>query len=173
MLLREGSPSAFATIYDQCYKRLFAEAYSHLNNIEEAEDMVQEVFIWLWQERSRLDIHSSLRGYLVRIVKYKSIDAIRKREQTHRRKQQFNQLFSSEAVLPPSRIEQQELQQELHHAIEGISSTQSRYAFKLMYVEEKSGREIALEMGLKVQSVKNLLQHARKVLRKKLIKPDL
>lgn len=168
-LLQEGTPAAFARVYDRTYKRLFAEAYAHLKTVEESEDLVQEIFIWLWQEREKLEVRTSLTGYLVRIVKYKSIDVLRKREMQQRRRSRFDFLFREDSMPPMSRMEEHELQQQLNAAIDTISSPQSRFAFRL-YLEEKSGREIASEMGLKVQSVKNLLMHARKVVRRKMLR---
>ena len=48
-----------------------------------AKDIVQDVFIALWNKRNNLDIKTSIEAYLLRAVKFKSIDFIRKEKQNN------------------------------------------------------------------------------------------
>ncbi len=68
-LLKEGEDDAFSKIYDVYWDRLYYLAYKKLNNIEAAEEIVQEVFLILWKKRHELTINN-LSQYLAAMVRY-------------------------------------------------------------------------------------------------------
>ncbi len=67
--LREGSEEAFATLYRQYWQQLFFVAFKRLQSAEDAKEIVQEVFLTLWQKRAELDIQS-LPLYLSAMTRY-------------------------------------------------------------------------------------------------------
>lgn len=69
-LLKEGDDEAFAEIFDRYWKPLLYVAAKKLGNIDEAEDIVQDLFISIWSRRERLEITTSLNHYLAASVKY-------------------------------------------------------------------------------------------------------
>lgn len=67
-LLKEGDDAAFREIYLRYDKLLLIYAYKKLRNKEEAKDLVQDVFTWLWNNRSEFSLNTSLSGYLYKSV---------------------------------------------------------------------------------------------------------
>ena len=65
-LLREGDERAYARIYKHHWPTLWQFAMRHLRDGDEAKDVLQEVFLALWQNRGMLEIHTSLSAYLRR-----------------------------------------------------------------------------------------------------------
>src|SRR5690606_32155218 len=65
-LLREGDERAYARIYKHHWPTLWQFAMRHLRDGDEAKDVLQEVFLALWQNRGVLEIHTSLSAYLRR-----------------------------------------------------------------------------------------------------------
>jgi len=67
--LKEGDESAFTTLYSAYWKPLYFLAYKHLQTSQIAEEIVQEVFLTLWEKRAILSIHSP-GFYLAAMVRY-------------------------------------------------------------------------------------------------------
>ena len=63
-LLKKGDANAFAEIYERYKGLLFVHAYRRLNNQEEAEDVLHDLFATLWNKKADLSIQSDLSGYL-------------------------------------------------------------------------------------------------------------
>ncbi|GAA4453047.1 RNA polymerase sigma-70 factor [Nibrella saemangeumensis] len=76
MSLQRGNPQAFAQIYKTYWYPLYQTALARLKNREVAEEIVQELFIQLWERRENLQI-GKLENYLFRALKYSIIDLIR------------------------------------------------------------------------------------------------
>lgn len=165
LLLQAGSEEAFNTLFERYRKRLFLEAFTRLQNEEESNDIVQEVFMWLWNKRATLEIGNCLKPYLVRVVRNKVVDYIRKTNTARNHRQHYTWMADTHTENPP--IENKELGQQLNDAINNITPA-SRLAFEQLYLQDKSLREIATEMDINVQSVKNHIHRALKMLRKNL-----
>jgi RNA polymerase sigma-70 factor (ECF subfamily) len=165
LLLQANSEEAFNMIFERYRKRLFLEAYSRLQHEEESNDIVQEVFMWLWNKRATLNIGDCLKPYLVRVVRNKVVDHIRKSNSARNHRQHYTWMADTETTKHP--IENKELGQQLEDAINSITPA-SRLAFEQLYLQDKTLREIAVDMDINVQSVKNHIHRALKILRKNL-----
>lgn len=73
-----GEPGTFGQIYNSYVAELLDYAPHRLSSLEEAWDMVQDIFLNLYERRTQLQIMVSLRTYLFSALKYKIIDHIRK-----------------------------------------------------------------------------------------------
>lgn len=166
-LLQTGNEEAFKVLFERYQLRLFMEADNKLNNVADAHDIVQEVFISLWQKRTTINIQVSLKHYLLQIARYKCIDVIRIRTTAEKHQQQY--AYFKELAVVNNSIENLELGRHLHAAIDSIPAA-SQTAFKMMYQDQKSLKEIANEMGLSKFTVKNHIGNALKNLRKRLKK---
>lgn len=83
-LLENGDHTAFTEIYNRYWKKLFLVAAHKIKNLEEAEEIVQQIFVSLWNRRTSLKISTSLSAYLSVSVKYSVIKALDK--QYHQQK---------------------------------------------------------------------------------------
>lgn len=72
-LLKKSDHEAFAELYERYWDKLLFLAGKKLNDLYEAEHIVQDLFLDLWQRRADLDIQRSIGGYLVIAVKYRII----------------------------------------------------------------------------------------------------
>lgn len=78
LLLKGGDEAAFTEIYNRYWKTLFAVAGQKIYDLEEAKEIIQNIFIRLWERRTELEIESSLSAYLSVSVKYRIINALDK-----------------------------------------------------------------------------------------------
>lgn len=59
-LLKDGDAKAFNVIYNRYWKTMFALAEKKLNNVSDAEEVVQDIFIDLWNQRNKIELTHSL-----------------------------------------------------------------------------------------------------------------
>jgi RNA polymerase sigma-70 factor (family 1) len=76
-LLKEGDDAAFQEIYLRYDKLLLIYAYKKMRSREEAKDLVQDVFTWLWNNRNDFTLKTTLSGYLYKSVLNRIFDVIK------------------------------------------------------------------------------------------------
>lgn len=166
--LQAGNELAFAEIFNRFQRLLLNEAYYQLRNYQAAEDVVQDIFVNLWDNRKKILIETSIKRYLLNSVKFKCIDKIR-RESLDKKYIEHavrTQAHSTNSVL----LENKELGQQIRKAINDIPAPSYRRAFEMLYLEQKSQKTIAHETNTNLQVVKNQISRALKSLRKSLKK---
>lgn len=73
-LLRDSDQRAFEALYERHWRVLWSYARNAMADPDDAEDIVQELFMTLWEKRETLDINTSLKAYLYRATLNKVID---------------------------------------------------------------------------------------------------
>lgn len=159
----------FQEIYHKHFNGLANYAYSVLKDKDAAKDVVQDVFLDLWNKRETLSIQTSLEAYLVRAVKFKSIDFIRK----DKTKQQYvaNMTPSSVPMTEDHNDNDDEQtanrKKQLSYAIAQLP-TKCRQVFLLSRLSGYTYKEIAEEMNISPKTVENQISRALKLLRQKI-----
>jgi len=164
--LKAGDEAAFTELFNKYRSALYLEAYYQLKDHQEAQDIVQNIFTWIWLHKATIPADIPLRQYLFRAVRNKCIDKHRKTKTVSHFTSEYT--YTKETGANQIPLETKELSQQLTDAINAISAPASRRAFQLLYQEGKSHKTIALEMGINVQTVKNQISRALKILRGKL-----
>jgi len=149
-LLISSNGDAFTEIYQRYVETLYRFAWNILKDEEECKDAIQEIFIWIWDNRKKLKI-KVLKHYLLAAVKYRLIKAI---EQSKR----MDQILSTPFVtLAPSTEEAMELK-ELKAIIFQFTQSlppRAREIFHLSRDEYLSNREIATRLNINEKTVEN------------------
>jgi len=163
--LKNGQQRAHEMVFKKYYKALALKAYLLLEDEMEAEDLVQNLFVSMWQKSHYQTINTSLKAYLFRAVHNQCLMSLRKRKVAQRRLDDY-----SERVCLHEEEEDQEVRHENEiNLVFSELPMQRQKAFKLVYLEHKKYKEAADEMGLSVNSIKTHLKLAIKMLQKKLI----
>lgn len=163
--LRAGSHAAFAELFNRYWARLLDVAYQRLQSKEEAEEVVQEIFVSLYQRHWSLPERDSLEAYLMTAVRYKVIQVYRSREV--RKRQQQVKIQNEDPVSPLDTLQWKELRQQLLEAA-GRLPDRCREVFMLSRIEGLSHLEIAKRLDISVSTVKTHLNKALKILRSEL-----
>ncbi|TDE09603.1 RNA polymerase sigma-70 factor [Dyadobacter psychrotolerans] len=79
-LLRQDDQQAFETLYNRYWKRMLIKAYALLGSEIDAEEVVQNTFINIWQRRDRLQLKFSFHTYLASAVKYEVMALLAKKD---------------------------------------------------------------------------------------------
>lgn len=167
-----GDEMAFRTIYDAYFDRLAAYAFKISKSEDVSEDVVQDVFVKLWTNRSALVNVEMHQAYIFSIARNKTIDYLRKlaRETTLIALLAENIQHHTNNV--EKRIESQELRALISEAIAQLSP-QKQKVFHLSKYEDLSHDEIAEELNLSKSTIKNHLSETMQYLRRNLkVVPD-
>ncbi|EDM34918.1 RNA polymerase ECF-type sigma factor [Pedobacter sp. BAL39] len=164
--LKSGNQSAYELVFKKYYKMLVAKAYFILEDEMEAEDLVQNLFVTIWQKSHFLSVKTTIKAYLFGAVHNQCMMYIRDKKVSDRRLNAYTDTLAVEE-------EQQEAEPDYAGQLDLIFNdlpVQRQRVFKLVYMDNKKYKEAAEEMGLSVNSIKTHLKLAVKALRHKLIK---
>ena len=165
--LKQGDRETFALIFREYWKPLLSFASKRMTLMEDAEEVVQEVFISLWERRAGIDIHISLSAYLHAAVKYRVYNKYR--EWLRRNKSwRIPGLTNVDYELPAlDQLAYKELELKLRTAI-GKLPQRCREAFVLSRDEQLPNRTIAERLNISVNTVEKHIGKALLLLRAEL-----
>lgn len=161
--LQQGDNNAFTEIYNRFWKLLFAIAFKHMESKEAAEEIVQEIFMRLWDRRNELDI-KALGPYLATACKYAVFKQIAK-DKLRREKisGHVRGLAPSDNELE-SLIHARFLEQILSTVIDTLP-TQCKIVYRLSEEEDLKIPEIADRLQISSNTARNHLARARQIIR--------
>jgi len=161
-LLKDGDESAFSEIYKKHWQTVYTAAYRRLRDKEQCQDIVQNIFISLWNRRSTLTIEN-LNNYLATAVKFQVINyATRKPHQTTFFDEFEYQLAAQESS--DDRVLENEVKSLVLAFIETLPEKRKQI-FLLYYHEHLSTAEIATRLNISQKTVQNQLNTANHALR--------
>ncbi len=163
--IREGDKKAFDTFFLRYYPVLCAYATSFVRE-DEAEETIQDIMVWIWENRENIEIESSLSKYLFRAVRNKCVNHItKKRLHEHIHTAIAGRLYSQ--FEDPDFYIVEELTQKIEEALGKLPETY-RKAFVMNRMENKTYNEIAVILGVSAKTVDYRIQQALKNLRMEL-----
>ncbi len=162
--LQNGDLKAFDQIFNKYGDRLYGFALSYLKSTEEAEEITQDVFLKIWENRSKLKNESGLKSYLFTIAYHDMCKFFRKKE-IHAKfiEEKSNQLPSSLNL--EEQLEYKATLEEVERLIEKLPEKQKQIFIKSRK-EGKTTLEISQEMNLAPGTIDNHISEALKFLRK-------
>jgi RNA polymerase sigma-70 factor (ECF subfamily) len=161
--IADGDETAFTTIVDNYWNKIFSVAMTYIKIPEMAEDAVQEIFLKLWKNREKLAEIQSLDNYLFIMVRNEVFSAMRKKGPRYPVGTYLENTLE-EKNSPEQRLGAKQLQELIHAATEMLPARQ-REAWKLSRESGLSYDRIAEEMGLSKNTVKIHLVKALNFLR--------
>jgi RNA polymerase sigma-70 factor (ECF subfamily) len=164
-LIREGNEKAFDTIFLKYYPGLCAYARQFVE-LEDAEEVVQDVLLWFWENRTMQVFESSLKNYLFKSIKNRCITLINRNEL---RRTVINRLHEDMKNVydDPDFYIVKELSDRIESALRELPDTY-REAFELNRFHNMSYKKIAARLNLSPKTVDYRIQQALKILRVKL-----
>lgn len=162
---RSGNAETFEKVFHTHYKALVVYAKTILKDMDEAEDIVQQVFITIWEKRATLEIHTSLRALLYKSVHNACLNKIK--QQAVRSKYATDVQHQLHKVATDEAIQQKELQKSIEDALNALPEQCGRI-FKMSRFDQLKYQEIADELGLSVKTVENQMGKALKIMKEQL-----
>lgn len=162
--IKADDTQAFEQVFHQYYAVLGRFAMTYLSDPEEARDLVQQVFVKVWEQREKLPADLQLRPYLYTAVRNACYNALE-----HKKVRQRHQAWVMERPRPhmegPDHLtEARELQERIETAIAALPD-RCQQAFRLSREEGLSYQEIASQMGISPKTVEVQMGKALRLLR--------
>lgn len=154
LLLQKDDRVAFYNIYERYSKRLYGFVLQMIKQEADAEEIVQEVFIKIWESRNKIDIYSSFESFLFTIAYNTTISLLRKRIQEKKYLEHLKtiqQVFNAPDLT--DEIQFNELNEKLHSLISKLTPRQKEI-FLLSREEGLTHDEIAKKLEISVNTVK-------------------
>jgi RNA polymerase sigma-70 factor (ECF subfamily) len=154
---------AFEQLYIHMRNRLYIYALSIIKEEAAAQDIVQELFLTLWEGRQFEHIHTGLVPYLVTAVRNRSLDYLKK-EQNRERIRNELALLANGQITSADQLATRELRAELESAVARLPPMPAK-VFQLHYIEKLSYAEIAAMLNISTSTVSNHMVKGLKLLR--------
>jgi RNA polymerase sigma-70 factor, Bacteroides expansion family 1 len=165
----EGDVESFKYFFDKYYNDLcnFVNIYLHDKTL--SEEIVQDIFVYIWGNKEKLKISTSVKAYLFTASKLKSLNYLRDSKNQKRIIDHLGKISPHDTVeLNDAFADTDEFRNILDAAIEQLPD-KCREIFLLSKKEELSNKEIAEQLGISVKTVENQMTIALKKLREYLL----
>ena len=161
--LIRGNEKSFQILFINYYSVLVSFAMKYLESQDVAEDIVQDVFVKIWESREKLGEIDNLSAYLYQMVRFKSFNYLRaekiRQDATKSFAEELDEIEMNEYIKNETfRIVMQTLE-DLPYGSRNVFSRA---------IQGYSAKEIAEELGIAVETVKKQKQIARRILKEKL-----
>lgn len=162
-LTRQEDTKAYEVIYHRHWPRLIDTAYRRLFSRQKAEDLVQDLFINIYQRRHAIELTGSLQAYLNQAVKYRILNAYRSShvEAGFQESDFFKSVCKNDFAVS---LEAKELTGRIEEALNRLPE-KCRQAFMLSRREQLANKAISESMQISVSTVEKHIGKALKILR--------
>jgi RNA polymerase sigma-70 factor (family 1) len=163
--IQQKDLKTFERYYKEHYKSFFLIACKYLEDSNLAEEVVNDVFMKIWEDGNNISVEVSLKSYIYRAVINRSINLLQKIKKEQQLQEELPFVFDQSYEM--MKIEENELAIMLYAAIDNLPQ-QCRKVFELSRFEHLKQQEIADQLGISIKTVKNHITHALKELNKNL-----
>ena len=163
-LLTDSLKDNFDKIYLANFYRLYRFVYEYVQSSEDAENIVQDIFLLLWEKRHILNIQISLTAYLFTLAKNKCIDHLRKKIVSDSYTKEMSINLASLENLNMAFSREEDIESFMEEALNKLPE-RCREIFIKSRIEGKKYKQIADEMGISVHTVDMQIRIALKKLR--------
>ena len=165
-------------LVERYQNNLFAVAFNVCKNAQDAEDVVQDVFLHVWENRKKLYAGEGFHSYLFQAAYTRCIDYYRKTQSADKYNlhmegaylEEYNALLRSDASVLEE-IYSKDFYEQLHNLLEKLP-TQRREVFILTYIEGLKAKEVSERLQIPQRTVESHIYLAIKYLRAHLSKND-
>jgi len=162
--LKNKDLAAFDELYLKYFKLLSANAFFFLKDENEAKDMVQSLFLDIWEKKQYEHFHNDIKGYLFLAVKNRCLNYLKSQKVKSARDESVKYLQKEQSAEPGEHTDSIHQEEQLRKLLSEMKG-QKKSALTMVYFKEKKYSEAAEEMGISVNSLKTHLKSALKTLR--------
>jgi RNA polymerase sigma-70 factor, ECF subfamily len=160
----ENDKNAFKSLYNRYSRKIYFFSLKYLNNSVEVEELVQSVFINIWESRGSLDPESSIKSYIYKAAVNYIINNLRKRtihsrfiESELNNGEKYSDITYEQVFL-------QDLERSINSIVETLPARQQKI-FRLNRYEGLTHAEIASQLDLSVRTVENQMYRSIKIIK--------
>lgn len=168
LLIREDNEVAFYQLYERYSRRLYGFVLRYIKQEADAEEIVQEVFIKIWETRDKIDVYSSFESFLFTIAYNATISLFRKRAREEKYLEHLKSLQQVEAA--PNLIDKIQFN-ELNDTVQSLLNEltpRQKEVFQLSREQGLAHEEIAKKLNISVNTVKKHIANTLAFLKSRL-----
>jgi len=162
--LINGDQLAFAQIYNQYRSKMYAYAYNLCKSPETAEEIVQEVFIRIWQKKEQINIDLNFSAYIKKITLNHVLNHLKKVAREKKLQEEIFNYIEAIRNTTEDNVLEKELLKTYDEAI-ALLPSQKRIIYQLSRNEEMTHDQIAERLNISKNTVKNHMVEATKFIR--------
>jgi RNA polymerase sigma-70 factor (ECF subfamily) len=165
--IRQGDVGQFESLFRSSYVSLVRYAKTLIKDHDTAEEIVQDLFFRLWQDKEKIKIESSLNGYLFRSVHNRCLHYIEHNRVVERHAEEMSHRQSESQESPSDILHYKELQARIARILERLPER----CGKIFYMSRFEGlkyTEIAKKLSVSLKTVESNMGRALKEFRKEL-----
>jgi len=156
--LRNDDISAFNTLYWEYHGAIYANAFKLIRDSVIAEDIVQEVFVTLWEKRHMIDPELDIAGWLFVVSHHKTVDQLKRKLRHCLAEKILHTIFADHNTPVEDDITDEQLGA-IEKAVDQLSP-QKRRVFELCKVQGRTYKKAAEELHISKYTVKEYLSEA-------------
>lgn len=168
-LIAGGCERSFRKLYDLYAGKVYTMAMGYLKSPLEAQDVVQEIFVKVWEKRDGLPAIDNFPAYLYIIARNQLINQLQKKVPVYNQDELILQAIPEDRHLPQQQLDYRELTTLISHAIEQLPSRQQQ-VYRLSREQGLSHQQIAKQLNLSYDTVREHMSKALKNIRASLEK---
>ncbi|WP_448790647.1 RNA polymerase sigma factor [Bacteroides graminisolvens] len=163
-LLLHDDKDAFTAIYKKYHKMLYLLAYKYLQDADLSEDVVQHVYMHLWEQRAAIRVNSSLKNYLYTMAKNHILNLIREKNDLVARQYEVLQFQAHADESLSHKLDRERKLNSVYEALNRLPDNKREICL-LKINEGLDNKEIAKRLNLPIGTVKNYYTQSIKLLK--------
>lgn len=164
--LKKGSEKAFEQIFTKFYSPLCEYASHYISDVD-SEELVQDLMLYIWENKTRIEIKDSLQSYLFKSVKNRCLNTIRNNQHKQRIHSLLYQKLKDEFE-DPNYYLVKELSENIQQAIDELPESY-RGVFKMSRFSDLTNKQVADQLGVSIKTVEYRITKSLNILRVKFI----
>lgn len=173
--LKEGNPAAYEELFKQTFPRMLGYCNLFIHDQSQANDLVQECFIKLWEKHSSINLHQSVESLLFVMLRNRCLNYLRD-QKIHAvdkkldklEENELQHLFQLDFMGREEITLEEELIMAIRESVDKLPEKRKVVFFKAK-IEGKKNKEVADELDISVKAVEKHLHEAKEQIRKEMI----
>jgi len=165
--LKAGNHLSYKMLYTTYAPKLFAFSRKYLQSQEDAEEIVQEVFLRIWEKKENIDENQSFSSYVIQAAKYRIFNGFRKKVNEQVYLDFLIYADDSSRNFTELDVDYKEIKTKTERII-GSMPTRRQEIFRLSRESGLKNKEIAEKLQISIKTVENQMGQALKFLREEL-----
>lgn len=165
--IKTGDQQAFTALVNRYWEELYTHIYARLKQEDDTKDILQEIFITVWKKRDTIlpDDNGRLSSYLFTAARYCIIDHFSRPQTPVYNEDYFAETLAQQTTFSAIELlETKEMEEQVNEALNRMPD-RLRLVYRLSRYQQLSTREIALQLSLSEQTVKNNISITLRYLR--------